>query len=404
AYAAYTSGEEKIYRRMDSVLDFASAHPANGLSIGALPYIDFNRAGSVTLGVAPRFGLGPVTVSGNAAYSFGLRHGVGEGGIAVSVLDRENDEGRPLQLSLRAGLFSMIASTTTDRTYSRLMNSLVAGGLHSDYYDYYLKEGKNVGVDFVDDRVRVGVTAEMARHASLPVTTNRSLLTNKAFRPNPEITPGNYQLLQADFTMGSAANFITIAPLDVIDVTLGATGVAGREQGSGTAFESFEALGSLLIPTFRTGYNPMTITLFGAAGAGTATLPPQYQFRLRTSASTIGKAGGFVSAPTGVYGGTEYIATGGEFNTTDLPWRALGLPTYHGRGPELILAGATGRFRQRNSVGYLPTGDNWYSEVGFGLGRIPLFVTDLLSLRFDMRFGIGPLGKFNANVGLITPL
>ena len=93
-----------------------------------------------------------------------------------------------------------------------------------------------------------------------------------------------------------------------------------------------------------------------------------------------------------------------EFNTTDLWWRAMGLPTYNGRGVELILAGGSTRFIQGHPTGYLGTGDLWYSEAGIALSRIPLFLTDLVSGRVDLRYGLGPLGKFGANFTLVLPM
>jgi hypothetical protein len=146
------------------------------------------------------------------------------------------------------------------------------------------------------------------------------------------------------------------------------------------------------------------MTNLGSACNGTTSLPPQYQFRLRTSAASFGKPGGFVSPPKGLYGGTEYIAVGAEFNTTDLWWRAIGLPTWNGRGVELILAGGSARYRQMHPTGYTGTGDLWYSEGGIAFSRIPLFITDLIYGRVDLRQGFGSLGKFGFNFTFVAPL
>jgi hypothetical protein len=250
------------------------------------------------------------------------------------------------------------------------------------------------------------VTFEQSRQFSIGNNARWALLTWKSreFPENPPIADGSYQTVQADLAWGKVTPFLKITPVEGIDLRWSLTGLLGSNRTTDTSFRLAEALLSLSIPMIRTGYNPITLTLLGAGGIGDSTLPPQYQFRLRTSAASFGKPGGFVSPPKGLYGGTEYLALGAEVNLTDLWWRALGLPVYEGRGLELILAGGSARYRQHHFTGYVGTGDQWYSEVGFALSRIPLFITDLVAGRADARWGLGPLGKFNANFTFVLPL
>jgi hypothetical protein len=124
-----------------------------------------------------------------------------------------------------------------------------------------------------------------------------------------------------------------------------------------------------------------------------------------TSVSIIGRFGQFYSAPIARFGGTEFVALHAQHNFSDILWRLLGLPTSDGRGLEFILAGSAGRYLQREPDGYLPTGGGWYSELGFGVGKIPTFISNVVYLRFDARWGIGPLGKGNWGgvVGISSP-
>jgi hypothetical protein len=383
----------------------APARAGGGFAI--MPYIDYNRAGALSLGISPSKAFGPLTLGGMGGYSFGLARPIGEANAAYAI----GDDG-PITATARAGVFSTIVVTTIeDRSYPRLMNTLSSVALHQDYYNYFRRDGWLAGAEARFDPYRVAVTYERSRQFSIGNHADWSIITGtrKEFPDNPAIEEGSYETVQAELASGRVAPFLKITPVEGLDFRWSLTSLMGRNRVRDIDFKMAEALGSLSIPVAYTGYNPMTLTLLGAVGAGSATLPPQYQFRLRTSAATFGKPGGFVSPPKGLYGGTEYVAVGGEFNLTDLPWRALGLPTYNGRGVELIVAGGSARYHQRHAStelggGYLGTGDIWYSEAGLALARIPLFLTDLVAGRVDARWGLGPLGQFGANFTLVVPL
>jgi hypothetical protein len=373
---------------------------AFGVTFGGM--IDYNRAGGATPTLSGGATLGPVTASASGGYSFGLRRPVGDGSLALTLGDAS-----AFMATVRGGAFSQIAPTTTgDRSYPRIMNTLVAATLHSDYYNFFRKDGWYSGAELSYGKLRLGATYEQSRQFSIGNTSKWALLTwaSRDFQPNPPITEGPYSTVQIDLAFARTAPFLKLTPIGDDDLRGSITGLRGARSDVDTTFELIEALLSYSFPILRTGYNPMTLTLLGAAGVGSATLPPQYQFRLRTSAATFGKPGGFVSPPKGLYGGTEYVAVGAELNLTDLPWRAIGLPTINGRGIEIIVAGATGRYDQRHWYGYDGTGGQWYSELGVGLSRIPLFITDIVYGRVDVRQGFGPIGRFGGNFTFVLPI
>jgi hypothetical protein len=254
--------------------------------------------------------------------------------------------------------------------------------------------------------LRVAGLIEDSRQESRGNATRWSLLTwdSKEFPENPRIDDGRYRTVQVELAWDRVDPFLLIVPADVVDVRLSVTALSGAAQDTDATFTLGEALASVSFPVGATGYEPITLTLLGAIGASGGELPPQYQFRLRTSAASIGKPGGMISPPKGLYGGTRYFAAGMEVNLTDLPWRAVGLPRRHGRGVELILSGAAARYDQRMNRGFTGTGGQWYSEIGISLGRIPLFLTDVIAARVDARFGLGPLGRFGANFTLVVPV
>ena len=116
---------------------------------------------------------------------------------------------------------------------------------------------------------------------------------------------------------------------------------------------------------------------------------------MQSSMLFLGKPGNFLTSKPAVYGGREYYAGHALLNLTDIWWRFLGLPLYQGRGLNLILAGSYGKFFAKGDSFYLETGKQHYSEVGFGLTRIPTFLSNVLYLSFDARWGIGPVASGN---------
>ena len=380
----------------------AAAARSGPFKFSFVPLIDYNRAGAVTLGAGPSINYGPIGFSGTGGYSFGLERPVGEGTITLS-----HQFGPHLNGAVRGSAFSQLATTTTgDKSYPRAMNTLVSATLHQDYYNFLRKDGWSAGADIGYEPVRLAVTYEESRQFSVGNNARFSLLTlnGKEFQENPRITDGSYRTMYGELSWGRVVPFLKITPSGSIDVRWSLMGLSGTRTDVDTSFSLAEGLLSVSIPVMSTGYNPITLTVLGAGGRGSATLVPQYQFRLRTSAASFGKPGGFVSPPKGSYGGTEYVALGAELNLTDLPWRAIGLPTYNGRGVELIVAGGSARYQQRHYYGYSGTGDLWYSEAGIALSRIPLYITDLVAGRVDVRKGFGPLGKIGANFTFVVPL
>lgn len=391
---------EQISTSESSRAAYVDASRSLSASFGAM--LDYNRAGSVTPTVSAGAAFGAIGAGLSGGYSFGIERPVGEGAITLKLVDAW-----PLTATIRGGAFSLISPTTTgDRSYPRIMNSLVAATLHQDYYDFFRKDGWSAGGEIGYGKLRLGATYEQSRQFSIGNNARWALLTwtSKDFPENPPITEGAYQTVQGDLAFSHVAPFLKLTPLGDEDLRFSVSGLLGERIGTDTTFRLAEGLVSWSIPIVETGYNPIALTLLAAGGIGTATLPPQYQFRLRTSAASFGKPGGLVSPPKGLYGGTEYIALGVEVNLTDLPWRALGLPTIAGRGIELLVAAAAARYRQAHHYGYEGTGDEWYPEVGLALSRIPLFLTEIVYGRVDVRQGLGPLGRTGANFTFVLPL
>lgn len=398
ALSELSAKEREIYRRTDSLVALTTTDIEKAaFSWGISPFLDFNRVISIMprLNASARFG--PFSTEGEAAYSFKQKKPFGNIGLEVNLFDG--------LLTVEGQVFSEVTTTTNDRGYGRLINSLTAALFHCDYSDYMRRDGWNINA-----AARLfGLTARgefgISQQFSLKNVTDRSIFIERPFRHNPSIVEGSYSLLRGSITWGNPDPVISISSSPSSDLDARISGFSGTELRSEQTFNGVEGGIRLALTTIPTGYVPMFLRLSAYAGLGSDSLPIQYQFRMPTSSSFIGTPRGFYSAPVGEFGGTEYLELYAEHDFGDFFWRWVGLPTYEGRGLELMLTGAAGRFRQQSNVGYCPTGNQWYTELGFGVGKIPIFISNVIFLRLDARWGVGPLGKgkFGTVVGVSSP-
>lgn len=402
ALSELSESEKEIYSQVDSLVAASDTTQPSGGSFSVLPYLDFNRVASATVGAEVNLRLGPARLDLTGAYSFGMKEWLGTAATSINVLNGEEGS-----LNLRGSLFSWINSTTSDRTIPRIINTAVVALFHRDYYDYFRNDGWNAGLQFDINAADINGTLQttQSRHFNLVNTVAHSIFRSKEFRPNPSVLEATFRTLEGGLSWGTTDQSIVISSNPSGNIGARVDALYGEHEGSGLSFRSIEGGLNIALPTIPTGYSPMMLRIIAHGGAGSDNLPLQYQFRMRTSHAFLGRFGSFFSAPTAFYGGTRYVALSAEHNFTDILWRAVGLPTYEGRGLELSISAAAGKFENEALAGYVPTGDNWYTEAGFGIGRIPIFISNVIYLQFDARWGFGPLGKdkFGAVIGLTSP-
>ncbi|MEP7218846.1 MAG: DUF5686 family protein, partial [Bacteroidota bacterium] len=148
-----TTEEQEIYRKTDSLVanrDTSTEAPRERLGIS--PAIDFNRVGSASLGLGLDRALGPVDLEGHAEYSIGLRRMLGDLSVTIPLIERQRrargisissgegvsqfESGGDGSLAIHAGIFSNLATTTSDRSHPMVINTIMAALFHRDYYDY----------------------------------------------------------------------------------------------------------------------------------------------------------------------------------------------------------------------------------------------------------------------------
>jgi len=381
--------EEQIYRRMDTLAASTQAQRvARALfAPSVVPLVGFSRVDSWRVGVELSGEIAGVQPSAAVLYTAGTQRWQGWAQIRLPRLHLLR---MPWELSLE-----MLARTEPmgwDRAYPELLNSVAAAVLHRDYYDWVYRTGWRAALQVRPLR-RLSLLLEVERswQDSLPVRASRSLFSRTSWRGNPPATVGNYRLWRTQLAAGSAAQR---GRLFGQSLQLGAIVdlLAGRAR-DGKLWSVQRAELQAVFPTLSTGgYEPMRLGLWAELGNSTgAALPVQYAFRMRTAYAGMGATGHLLSAPVGVYGGGRTVALAAEHNFGDLWWRALGLPTMRGRGLELLLSGRAARFEKPVAAYQTTTG--WYAELGIGLGRIPLWVTELVGARVEVAWGVGALAR-----------
>lgn len=382
------------------------------LSGTIFPYIDYNRVGAEQLGITLNVAIGRGALEAVGFYSYGLHRVLGEVSLSAPILRSD-----PLSLHLELGAFNRIMTTGNDRSYPQIVNAASSWMLHSDYYDYYLAKGWRLTLGGALGDLRASLQGELAHASSMRNITTRFNFGNESYRANPAILDGYFRTVRGTVAWGTLRWNDWKGPSQPVGLfrlpieqehglAAAMTGLHGAGVGSG-AFTAIEWMAGYAAPTFSTGYRPMMLRIAMHGGVGSSALPPQYQFRMRSSTGLLGSFGDFYTAPIGRYGGTSYMAMHIEHDFSDLLWRLAGLPRHEGRGLDLSVGASASLFEQRAERGYSSTGGRWYGEAGIGIGRIPLpfAVSNLLFLRLDLRYGLGELarGRFGGSVGLSSP-
>ncbi|MBC8144776.1 MAG: hypothetical protein H7X80_04265, partial [bacterium] len=416
ALSELSKEEKETYSRIDSLVaeaDTAAREDERGFSFSAFPMIDFNRVAGITVVGNASLDIGSwADVGLSASYGFAIKRPFIEADATISIV-RERD----VSLSLNGSVYSKLGVNHWDRSIPRVVNTVTAALFHRDYYDWFRHDGWNVGMAAEVFGIEAKAGFENARHLGIARSNTRSIFVAEPLRANPVVPDGNYSVVSASLAYGRSDEGITISSGSGADFGVKISGVFGEDNISGLSFKAAEGKLSVELPTFGTGYIPMSLRIAAHGGIGSDELPLEYQFRMRTAASIVSPFGHFTSAPIAAFGGARYVALHGEHNFSDIVWRWIGLPTYWGRGIEFIVAASAGQYgRPADSLflpslepfpvrSYAPTGNEWYTEVGFGLGKIPTFISNVAFLRIDARFGVGELarGNWGMTLGLSSP-
>lgn len=279
----------------------------------------------------------------------------------------------------------------------RLASTLAPFNVNLDYlafghhFDFYREDGWTAGAGLVLGGLRLSASRSEARNFSLENTPERS---NAGDRTNLGIQAGTIRAwrMDADWNYGAVLSPFTPLSSERVQFGIKVAAELGDESTSAVSYSKAEAGAFLLLPTFATGYSPMAFLLTLSTGLASASTPIQKQFVAMRRYAVLGATHDLMSTPVNAFGGTQFAQARLEHNFSDLWWRALRLPLIRERGLEFsIFANAAWYANTSTTAGILrstPSGSA-YSELGFGIDRIPTFVLDFLFLRFDAAWGLG---------------
>ncbi|MFC2129937.1 DUF5686 family protein [Bacteroidota bacterium] len=370
--------EKQIYIKVDSLVAKADSIEEEKSSFNYKllnPYFDFNRVGSVSIGFSPSISYKWISLKTDAAFSFGLQKPIGNINLTV-----------PVQLFdqyfyLHGKLFSEIGAVGYDKSFHQLINSAMAALFHKDYYDYYQKDGWDVGISYYHPKFSFRSDFENSRCFSLDKNTDRSIFLKKDWRENPGIVDGNYWTSKNTLNLSVSRWFPRIRGLSINIFT---NFLYGQNIETKKEFNrSYASLG-FKTPTFNTGYNPLKLELLFEYGKG-KDLPLQYQHKARTSMFFISKFGNFCTIPYGIYEKEGFFAGHVKYNLTDIWWRWIGLPLYEGRGFDIVARASAGKYKTAFNS------NEWYTEAGIGFERIPTFISNVIYFGAGAVWGVGPI-------------
>lgn len=414
ALAELSNEERLVYRKQDSLaMDSTRAKRKREDQPTTVGTFSIARFGDVGVGITPVLNYTTVTgllyggeleiaggpIRASAMASFGEEETkVGSVGLTATIMQRGSTE-----VKVTGQVYSKVASVQQGRNVlQRFSNLNLSNLLYAQYMDFYRRDGFDISASASFGRFTFAALGESSRHFTMP-------LTEPVDRETVLPDPGAYDVVHVTAAVGEPSlldNMIGLGWPVFGSVTAG----YGTETVTGLAFRSVSAKLGAKIPTFSIGYHPMQLEINAEAGITSANTPRQYQYSSMRRYPFFGSATDLMTNPINRLGGTEFVSVNAEHNFSDLWWRAIGLPTYNGRGIDLIATGGAATYVQRGiplAASFRSTA-GWYGEAGFAVARIPTFISDLFFLRFDARWPVGPVaapvGTFGWSISISSPL
>lgn len=373
----------------------------NDIGWSVLPMLDFSHITDLVWGGKLTLGSPRLFVEGMLGFGKAETR-VGSAGVTWKAIT-----GKDFRMDLRLSAFSRLATIQGARAFGANFFELSVENLvYSAWMDYYRRDGFGVEADFFIH----GITAELSytesRHIVLPI------INAPNGRQSLSAEEGAWRTVVGSFVYG-AKSFLEDM-LGSGSPVRGGLDVLYARHMIDTDRDAWRlvATAGATIPTFATGYNPMTLDVDVTAGRADVDAPIQYQIAGRRRYPIFQRTTHMMTVPVNAYAGTEFVTAQAEHNFSDMWWRLLGLPTYNGRGVDLI--GIARGLNMTQRAGAVEAGriydstPGWYTEVGVGIGRIPTFISDFLFLRFDAVLPVGPVaaprGTFGWSLTISSPI
>lgn len=310
---------------------------------------------------------------------------------------------RPLKETRRFVIFSEYRAKTENR-YNSDMFSAGTTSLppllgFDDYFDYYRREGAEVGVRYFKSRVGwFDLSYRYEEHSSIKYKTSYAI-TGRDFtqRFNSYAEEGNLGAVRMSLSYGNDKNAWGAVGADDYAFSIEHSGTYLGSDWNYTRFKvdlyrSFETF-------YQRRFFPNTLDMRLNAGTYLGDLPIQKNEVLDVAPGIVTPFGAFRAKRGIPYEGASYFALNAEHNFKSVPLEMLGWRNATQTGLSIIAFGGIGRtwvkqeqvdeFQQR--YGFAPiTTDDWHMEAGLSLSNIfNLFRADVAYRIDDPGFYFG---------------
>ncbi|MDR0927849.1 MAG: DUF5686 and carboxypeptidase regulatory-like domain-containing protein [Ignavibacteria bacterium] len=363
-----------------------------------------NRVEGYTIGINTITSYRGFALSLCPQYDFGLKKEFGSAKLTYS--NRKTDALSELlkflpistnkwTYSIYGRIFSNVSPfANVFKTPALSTNTFTTLFLNNDYYDYYRKDGWSIGGDINYKSLTISADYEEHRITGLDKTSDKCWIKRKTFRENPQPQIGSFALFKTSASMGEISSLF-----EITQFALNANYSIGYDRHNYYTFAQAKGAFEVQFPIFETGYGNALLYLAVAGGIAAKNTPVQYQIAIDETSifSNIFTPSNvtFITAFETYLGGTSYYSYHLRLNLRDWWWRFLHLPRIKGRGIELSVIGASGKFFNASDNPLYRTSDGYYTEAGVRLGRIPIPGTDLFYFSIEGRMGIGTAAKGN---------
>lgn len=373
---ANSEEDEKIYAEIDSmVVDIDSTANDQSVAFSIEPHLSFNRSADISYGLTPSINYKDASLEYTGSYNTGLDELHSELSLTQTYFTNK------FMFTGVASYFNNIGSFSDDKSGSKVLNTLQAGLFGKDYYDYYKEEGFAIGLLGNYKNISLSLGYKKTSQESIGVNTSKFIWGDKDWRDNPAISSTDFNIFNYALIMGSKG----FMGMGATPYFFGIYGTVGKDEDLNKSFNTVHAEAIAKFPIFETGYNPIEFTVAAQAALASEDTPVQYQFRLQNNVIFQKNEFGLYSAPIAQYGGKELYSSNITLDFSDFLWRAIGLPTYKGRGLDISFIGSIAYTHSDKNNYYKATEAKGYMETGFHVGRIPTFFSDVVFLGFDFR-------------------
>ncbi|MEZ4724529.1 MAG: DUF5686 family protein [Candidatus Kapaibacterium sp.] len=383
-----TDKEREIYTKTDSLaMEFAALDSVRegSFNFDHAPYLRLNRVDGFTLGISPMLEISryfnPEFFGAYAITSENWYFGAKAKSRILDYLQAD--------IGFERNTYPLSVNNNSDILLSTVTSLFVR-----DYYDWYLADRVDAGLNFRYDNLKVMGSYKNELISNIP-NNNPKLFSQYKWRDNRVIDEGRYE----QYGIAAAYNNGGNVEHSRLEYHIRAEYQMGKNLTTNENYNYLFGEMGTAIPIINTGFEPGNIYATIKTGISND-MPKHLLYRMNTQIVVFKIRDRFLSTDYTKFGGTEFLEIHTGLDFSDLLWRAVGLPKYRSRGLGLELNYSAGYYKQDEYNLYIGTNEKFYNEVGFNITKIPSFISPLIQLEAGFRWGIGELGNGNFGFGI----